>query len=64
MSSDNWGRMLSRWHREIIIWVERFFVSSMLQSSVQLLEGTSSEVVHGGGELVNQDAGDFFLGGG
>ena len=36
----------------------------MLKSSVKLLEGTSSEVVHGGGELVNQDAGVFFFFGG
>ena len=40
------------------------FVSSMLKSSVKLLEGTSSEVVHGGGELVNQDAGVFVFWGG
>ena len=37
------------------------FVSSMLQSSVKLLEGTSSEVAHGGGELVNLDAVYFFF---
>ena len=36
----------------------------MLQSSVKLLEGTSSEVAHGGGVLFNEDAVDFFFFGG
>ena len=42
------------------------FVSSMLQSSVKLLEGTSSEIFHGCFELVNEDALEifFFFGGG